>query len=225
MSLTEHDRTLLDIVASDLEFLREEWDNDVDDHSLRRSSTLLRRLLVENDLQRAWKLAGFDGQPTIKASTLADMLRTFPASKIRFASAGGATFKGVEVRAVMILDYIPEDPTIGMGEQIRPPEKESPLKEYTEEACVIVQGQFVRRRHVVKYVSNKLGGAHLDQRRGRRKDDRIYQLLDTIGSTFMLLEKPAIYFELLSIGQAIAGATDLLELTKRIRADHEIGSA
>lgn len=50
---------LIDIVGADLLFLREEWEASIDDHSLRRSSTVLRRLLVENELQRAWKKAGF----------------------------------------------------------------------------------------------------------------------------------------------------------------------
>ena len=42
---------LLEVVVSDLIFLHEEWDEEVDDHSLRRSSTVLRRLLVDNELQ------------------------------------------------------------------------------------------------------------------------------------------------------------------------------
>jgi hypothetical protein len=63
MMLTPEDKQLLEIVQSDFRFLRDEWDNQVDDHSLRRSSPILRRFLVENDLHRAWKIVGMPNQP------------------------------------------------------------------------------------------------------------------------------------------------------------------
>lgn len=96
---------LIDIVGVDLLFLREEWDASIDDHSLRRSSTVLRRLLVENELQRAWKKAGLPNEPRIRASTLTPLLTAVPLPRIRFATAGGATFKGVQIRGLMAVNY------------------------------------------------------------------------------------------------------------------------
>ena len=53
--------------------------------ALRRGSTVLRQLLVQNELQRAWKAAGFEREPQIKASSLASILNQFPKEKIHFA--------------------------------------------------------------------------------------------------------------------------------------------
>jgi hypothetical protein len=74
-------------------------------------------------------------------------------------------------------------------------------------------GKRFSRAQVVKYVANKLGGAHFDTRRGHRKEDPDFILLDKVTPTVHLLDKPAIYFELLSIGQAVAGSHDLYDLS------------
>ncbi|MCH8877101.1 MAG: hypothetical protein IIA89_09830 [Chloroflexi bacterium] len=89
------------------------------------------------------------------------------------------------------------------------PNAEFPLLEFVDDASVVVGGVEIRRRQVVKYVSNRLGGAHLDRRRGTTKDGMIYDLLDKVADKYMLLEKSAIYFELLSIGQALVNSSDL----------------
>ena len=41
---------LLKVVKEDLEYLAEEWTQDIDDASLRRASPILRKLLIEGDL-------------------------------------------------------------------------------------------------------------------------------------------------------------------------------
>lgn len=216
MSLSKEERELLGIVSSDLQFLRDEWDNDVDDHSLRRSSTVLRRLLVENDLHRAWKVAGFDGQATIRASTLDPILQILPAHRIEFASAGGASFKGAELRGALVMKEQMNDNQARRLSEGPPPERGYRILDYVEDVSVIVRGTPIKRRHIIKYVANKLGGAHLDPHRNVRKEDEIYGLLDDVGDSFMLLEKPAIYFELLSIGQAIAKSEDLLKFSNKV---------
>jgi len=51
---------LLDVVAADLRYIKNEWGEDISDDALRRGSASLRLLLVQNELQRAWKAAGFE---------------------------------------------------------------------------------------------------------------------------------------------------------------------
>jgi hypothetical protein len=46
---------LLKTVVEDLTYLKDEWDQNIDDAAIRRGSTVLRRLLVNGELQRAWR--------------------------------------------------------------------------------------------------------------------------------------------------------------------------
>ena len=92
---------LVENVVDDLIYLREEWGEKIDDHSLRRGSPILRRFLVNNELQLAWNALGFDREPKIQCSTLEPTLEIIPKKKIIFASAGGAKYEGLEVRGAM----------------------------------------------------------------------------------------------------------------------------
>jgi hypothetical protein len=61
-------------------------------------------------------------------------------------------------------------------------------------------------------ILNKLGGTHFDAT--RKKGEEAYAMLDSVmKGKFEVLEKRAVYFELLSIGQAVAASPD----TKRLR--------
>jgi hypothetical protein len=100
---------LLGIVVSDLKYLRSEWNESIDDAALRRGSTVLRRLLVDGELQRAWKLAGFPKEPQVTCSTLKPVLGSVPIKGLRFAAAGGALYKGAELRASMMVDFVMSD--------------------------------------------------------------------------------------------------------------------
>jgi len=82
------------------------------------------------------------------------------------------------------------------------------LREFANSPAVIVRGTPIPRRTTIKYVANKLGGAHFDPRRENNDEGAMYELLDK-ASTIALLGKPAIYFELLSAGQALANAADI----------------
>ena len=45
---------LLKVVYEDLYFLRDEWNNKIDPKTIRITGSILRRLLVESELQKAW---------------------------------------------------------------------------------------------------------------------------------------------------------------------------
>lgn len=198
---------IIRVVAEDLEYLRAEWHDQVTDAALRRGSVQLRHLLADGLLQRAWKAAGLEKEPRIRSVDLATFLQKhYRPHEIRFATAGGARYRGKEVGAIWETFVLPHsrpmvlpnvDPRVVRG-----------LKEFTESYCMIVHGYPVRRREVVKYIANKLGGAHLDRSRNK-PEDRVYQVLDTVAETIKQVDKDAVYFELLSIGQDIARSPDI----------------
>src|SRR5829696_6872167 len=86
--LSSSDLEFLAAVKSDLLFLEEEWDHEITEQSLRRSSTVLRNLVVQDALGRAWRLAG--------------QLAGLHYEKVEFASAGGGTSGGGAVAGVLI---------------------------------------------------------------------------------------------------------------------------
>jgi hypothetical protein len=62
----------LKIVAGDLNYLKDNWDQNAEQETLRITSTTLRRLLVETHgkgtkhLKEAWESMDFEGEPSIK---------------------------------------------------------------------------------------------------------------------------------------------------------------
>ena len=201
--------SLTKVVRADLAFLRDEWDQEVDDHSLRRSSVILRRLLVDNELQRAWKAAGFEREPSVVASTLEHALAVIPIQSIGFASAGGARYRNAELRGVL-------NTTSALSSELRNrlfeagvPSASQGLRSFTEASCVIVKGWSASRRQLIKYVANKLGGAHHDTKRGKTDEDLLFARLDKVAGV-SLLNKPAIYYELLAAGQSLTSSPDIV---------------
>ena len=206
---------LVETVASDLIFVMEKWDNEIDDQSLRRSSPILRRLLVDGELQRAWKHAGFIKEPLITASTLDLILRTVELPKIRMASCGGASYKGTEIRgATEIAEVLP----VEVMEQLRQrglPEVQLGLRAFSEATCLVLNGRAISRRDLIKFVANRLGGVHSSSKVERKNEDT-YRLLDSARNTYTIAEKPAVFFELLAAGQALARSEDLRTFVSRL---------
>jgi len=210
---------ILKVVASDLKYLGEEWDQDIDDDSLRRSSNVLRMLLVDGKLLEVWRSAGFDDQPQIVAPTLEEHLKRFRLEDIQLAQAGGAEFKGITVAAIFTLSTSLNQEQIkelyALGPRVHTASYK--LADFIESPCIIVEGIIITRRELVKYVANKLGGAHIDQRRDISKpQERKFVYLDKIRETMQVAGKPAIYYELLSIGQSLVRSDDIKRLRQRL---------
>ncbi|MEX2645454.1 MAG: hypothetical protein WD249_04250 [Gaiellaceae bacterium] len=140
-------------------------------------------------------------------------------SVIEHAQAGGALFGGGEISPVLkgigglneedareLHNLLDQDHTRSYG-----------LSEYVESAAIFYKHTYIARRHVVKYIANKLGGAHLDVSR-TRKEDGPYVLLDDLQARAHLMGKPAAYYELLSIGQAIASSADAKVFITRVES-------
>src|SRR5215472_9148277 len=99
--MTDEERELVRVASRDLGFIAREWDESVEDDSLRRSSTVLRRLLVEDLFGKAWRAVGFEKQPRLRAPELAPTIDSLDPQKILFAQAGGGRFQGAHVQSTL----------------------------------------------------------------------------------------------------------------------------
>lgn len=215
---------LIKVVLEDLNYLKDYWDHSIDDAGLRITSPILRRLLVEGKLQKAWKIAGFEKQPKFIAITLSPLLEKFPIEGLDLASAGGAeTSPGCCSFGIHYLDL---DKILGLGRDIeglvsdgklipegfvgtvnnQPKESEFTLQEFCESTCLVVKGNRITRRIMIKYVANKCGGVHFDTKRDD-KNAYLFKKLDKVNENY--LNRDFIYFELLSTAQVLLRSDDI----------------
>jgi hypothetical protein len=205
---------IVTIVRQDLLYLKEEWDQEISDESIRRSSNVLRNLLVEDQFGRAWRLVGLERQPKVIAPDLEHYIDDLDGLKISLAFAGGALYHGKKIFAFTMGRYALSPEHIKKRADKGPfaLEKEYYLSEYLKSICMVVRGIKIGRRQLIKYVANKLGGTHIDfQRDPSSEEGQQYIALDSIPNNIEVGEKRALYLELLSIGQCIANAADTIK--------------
>jgi hypothetical protein len=208
------DLNLAQVIYEDLDYLTQKWNQDIDEPSLRRESVTLRRLLVEDRglavLARMMNRGLMVVAPTV----------TLPRLKgIAFFSVGGGMTKmgSVTGGGFLIGDAAlnkPREAMIGAS---------SPMKlfKFLKQTCLVLSDTGINREEVIKYVSNKIGGAHYDNSRHEAKDlEKKYILMDavhkgSIRSTAM--DKNVVYYELLSTGQYLINSPDIQQFMKEIR--------
>src|SRR5262245_13790732 len=83
----------IDGVVFDLNHLRELLTPPVEQHKVRLASTVLRRLLIQGDLGKAWRLAAFSKEPRVSARSLKRFLEKNAHRYVAFASAGDAKYE------------------------------------------------------------------------------------------------------------------------------------
>lgn len=196
---------------ADLAHLAGELNEKADDHSLRRSSAILRRLLVDDELGKAWRADGRARQPTIRAATLSRVLSKVVQRRVVVAAAGGAHYQSVAMMGMLTLDYALPDQELKAIRAQGLPRIDLPLTDYVASTTMVVSGQAISRRLLIKYVANKLGGAHHDPQRRPDKEETPYRLLDHVRAHYELAGKNAVYFELLAISQAVTTSPAIRE--------------
>ena len=200
---------MLKTVVSDLEYLGATWGSTVDDDTLRRGSAQLRILLVDGMLQRAWKAAGFDREPTVIAPCLETFLDRKDSHKIWRAFAGGGNYEGIYAAFGILQEG---SGPVSAPEGSNPIEYPFGLRKFTESCGIYAEKRKIKRREIIKYVANKLGGTHLDSDRS----DPTYGTLDKVFDTFNVMGKKTVYFELLSIGQLLARSPDIKKFIEKV---------
>lgn len=212
-------------VAADLLYIQKKWGPDVDEDSLRRDCIVLRRLLIENDLVRAWQMVGFVKQPRILAGRL-DV--GSDKESLGFAQIGGGLSGkvGEGIARVSNVQYLEKgDVRYYLRKQKKEPSPHTKeavtLPKFLDSTCIIAEGNEVCRRDLILYVANTLGCAHTDLTRGFREKHRVkFEALDRVlvpkGMGLVVLGRNPVYYELLSIGQALADSKDIEKLKRRI---------
>lgn len=206
------DRHRFKSVAEDLRHLSEDWASDPPPDVVRRGSVILRRFLADGVLQRAWRAFGREREPIIPAPNLDEVLRA-DRENVVLALAGGGHTGGVRISGGVV----------GRGSaaperDLGPDALEFPyrLSKFTESLSIWVPGGGVKRREVVQYFAHYEGGAHLHLSSRVRKQEK--EMVRRVGTFkgIQIHEHEGLYFELLSIGQLMAGAPDIVGLTREM---------
>ena len=202
---------LIRVTGEDLRHLLSRGDK-LDNPSVRRDSIILRRLLVEGDFFRTWKVLGFRDKPRVVAPRLEYFLdRKATRRRIHFALAGGGQYFGV-LAAMAIINVGSE--AVQLDPEVNPLEFTFTISEFARSASIYVEGVTVSRTEVIQYVANKLGGAHVSSGR-KGTHGRTFEVLDRNTDRFFFEGIPklhgtnAVFFELLSIGQLLVKSHDV----------------
>jgi hypothetical protein len=196
-----------EIVASDLSWMRDTVRSGADDHDLRRASPVLRRLLLDRggDLPKARKLLGGRSEVEIVANDLDARILGYPIQQVVLLTAGPHAYNGRNMDSWQILRGASKPANLP-GSVLT----SMPLGKYLAGSGVILDGRAVSRRNILKYVCNKLGGAHYDASRGR-KADKEFVFLDTAASLIADIDgfnPPS--FELMAMCQALVRSPDVM---------------
>ena len=215
------DYDLARLVSEHLDYLFDDWNQDIDEPSIRRNSVVLRSLLIDEG-----------GQLNLLAKQMKKVLRVMtPAStklmnetelrKLHFFQLGGAkqdqtivesfsSHKSSRTEQERLDSYKKTREVMGKSFPIG-------IKPFLKQTSFAFDGVLVNREEVIKYVTNKLGGVHYDPR--RKVDDALdqkYALLDELKG-WQMGGKNGVYYEILSVGQRLINSRDIRRLRKELK--------
>jgi hypothetical protein len=223
----DFDNKLIAIVSEDLDYLSEDWDQDIDDSSLRRASPVLRSLLIEGQLMKVANI--LNETVEVMAPKISKSEEHLNDHSIAFYQSGGAYYKGAQVQFFHQLNramspeevkeiYKKQSNLIGQNYPVK-------LSKFMKQTSFMVNGIKINREEVVKYIANKRGGAHYDSSRNIDKTgskgelEKKYILLDVVHDGYISGDKNSVYYELLSIGQRLIGSPDVQRI-RQIVSQH-----
>lgn len=188
--------------------MRTAWVSGISEQELRRASGSLRRLTVPPVYSEAWRAVGLAEEPRVPTLEVESRLDAIvDLSPITLLVYGGATGLDEEVLSHAWMKAgafsVDDDPS----NLVDVPWSAIGLTKFMEGTAAVVTGERISRRHVVKYVSNRLGGPHVGLARAPAGDRRPFELLDELRD-FDAYDHSLPYYLLLTIGYAIAHAPD-----------------
>lgn len=195
-----------------LEFLSQQNYDNIADSGLVSAVTILTELLLENKLQLAWNDAGNTNILSLNALNLKALCEMFPKKKIRFASAGGAKYKGIQVMSPMYYAGSFTEDEQKLFNSNRPKSVSTPVYEYLNDFCIIIEGHCITRRELLKYLSSRFLGFDLKGRSEKLENSKTFRLLDNQVLTIKIADKDAIFFELLAMIQVIVNNKNVKEI-------------
>lgn len=195
-------------------------------------------------VQRAWNHHGLKGRPTVFAPDMAALAEhlEIDLSQVVSLVAGGAVIDNLQMS--MTGSWRVDNPTTGVkadaeegfavvvggvardtrGEGEANPlqglvEKEWRLNTYLRAPAAVRRGQTISRAEIIEFFANYAGGAHLDRVTGKAKPEKraLFALVADLEGRIGCDKTEGLYFELLSIGQALANSPSLQRLAAAIR--------
>lgn len=209
---SHYELEFLKVVLEDLRYLKNHWyEQQPTDEEIRRNAVVLRRLLVNNDLQKAWKLCGFNKEPIIIIPNQLNTPLKHP--DLVYAQNAGANLGWGVIEQVRIYNKALQDDEIkSLYEQELQTRNEPPsvvgFKAFLDAATIVIKGQKKTRRQLIKYVANRLGGAHFEE---KNRDNTI----DSIRSQIRIGNKDPVFLEVLSIAQSLMISSDIQDLMSK----------
>ena len=214
-TMTKEEVYLIRTVINSLRYLRGEWHQNVELETVIRNSNVLRLLLVDGNLERAWRLCGYTFPIRVRAITLSDILNTYERSRILTAFAGGALHHGARWALGIVLISDTDAKKQPQSSQKPPKLIELSLQDYVQTPCMIIRELDINRLELIKYVANKLGGTHIDfTRKSNKPLEQKFLYLDSLHN-YEQVDKNIIPYELLSIGQELVNSRHIQRLMKR----------
>lgn len=212
-------------VLDDLEFLDKNWGNDITESQIRRNSPVLRYLLVDGKIKEAGAMLNQRIRVLTPLSSLEENLPEKESIKF-FMSGGASTNKGRIGRMVVYDRALSAEEVKNMYEMdkvLSGKSKAVPIDTFLNQVSFIYGKCKIKRRTVIKYMCNKMGGTHYDSKRkiptsiSTEVEDEHYSFLDRIYTTWKSFDMNVIHLELLGIGQRFIDSTDVKNLKKGIQ--------
>jgi hypothetical protein len=211
--MTKQEKYLVKTVVGQLRYLRDEWNQQIGLDAVITNSNVLRMLLVDGNLEKCWRLCGYTYPMRLRVFTLSPIISKYGRDEILTAFTGGALHRGVRwaLGVVIMGANQQEDHPL----QSAPPREELTLDKYLNIPCMVIREVDISRVELIKYVANKLGGAHIDSSRKANKPlEQKFLSLDSLHN-YQQVDKNIIPYELLSIGQELVSSKHVQRLMKR----------
>lgn len=213
------DLDFLKVIAEDLELLRDVWKHDYPEPDIRRGSAILRRLLVDGEYLHAWKMVGFDKQPSLRAVNLLNLIKGIPESQIIVSLAMGAHYRDAYWAGVCLA---PNNMQIQTHEtkfdnSSYPGEQTYYLSDFLGSSSGIANSKHITRRDVIKYVANVLGGVHINPKQ-RKEEEKLVARVGKFHKKIQLQNSDGLLIELTAIAQAVGQSNDCTALINKIKS-------
>jgi len=144
-------------------------DIDIENRQIRNISGILRRLLIDNDIQNVSRK--YIPKITIQTPDNNEIYRSSRKSPFLFFQSCGCKIRGIWMRAI-IAEYgsVPRQLEFNPGTTV-----DLKINNFLRQNVFCFKGEWVSRSDVIKYVANKASGVHSDTKRGGP-----YKILDYI---------------------------------------------
>jgi hypothetical protein len=184
------------------------WTDAPPPDEIRQGSVLLRRLLLDRELVRAWQSAGFDKEPQIVAVDLAATVAAQGPGVPEFALAGSTRSTEPNVEGIAALQT----------GRLRPRSlvRAYSLSEYLESPSIFLGRTTVARREVIKYLAHATGAPAATSSKGRKKEQEFAAHMERIEAKANSYRSNVLQLELFSIGQSLAQAPDTGRLSEAL---------